>query len=283
MVKQTDVELGDGRRLHAYDCGDVGTADRIAVFWQHGTTNIGAPPQPLFSAAARLGIRWGSYDRRGYGGSTARPGRDVASAADDVAAIAEALCIDRFAIMGHSGGGPHALACGARLPDRVLGVVCVSGTAPYGADGLDWFAGMADAGVASMSAAAEGRAARQAYEESTDDLDFGFTPEDEAALGGAWSWLLDVVRPALAAGPEATIDDDLASVAPWGFEPARVAVSTMFLHGGRDRVVPSRHSEWLAGRIPSAQLRLYPNDGHITVLSHASAAMEWLRDHADRP
>jgi pimeloyl-ACP methyl ester carboxylesterase len=116
VVKQTDVELGDGRRLHAYDCGDVGTADRIAVFWQHGTTNIGAPPQPLFSAAARLGIRWGSYDRRGYGGSTARPGRDVASAADDVAAIAEALGIDRFAIMGHSGGGPHALACGARLP-----------------------------------------------------------------------------------------------------------------------------------------------------------------------
>jgi len=202
VVTQTDVELGDGRRLHAYDCGDVGTADRIVVFWQHGTTNIGAPPQPLFSAAARLGIRWVSYDRPGYGGSTARPGRDVASAPDDVAAIAEALGIDRFAMM-----------------DRVLGVVCVSGTAPYGADGLDWFAGMADAGVASMSAAAEGRAARQAYEESTDDLDFGFTPEDEAALGGAWSWLLDVVRPALAAGPEATIDDDLASVAPWGFEP----------------------------------------------------------------
>ena len=114
-----------------------------------------------------------SYDRPGYGASTARLGRDVASAADDVAAIAEALGIDRFAIMGHSGGGPHALACGALLPDRVLGVVCVSGTAPYGADGLDCFAGMADAGVASMSAAAEGRAARQAYEESTDDLDFG--------------------------------------------------------------------------------------------------------------
>ena len=133
MVTETDLELGDGRTLHAYDTGANDAAGRLAVFWHHGSPNIGAPPEPLFSAADRLGIRWVSYDRPGYGGSTPRPGRDVASAADDASAVADALSIDRFAVMGHSSGGSHALACAALLQDRVLGVVVVAGMAPFGA------------------------------------------------------------------------------------------------------------------------------------------------------
>jgi pimeloyl-ACP methyl ester carboxylesterase len=79
-----------------------------------------------------------SYDRPGYGGSTPQPGRDVASAATFTAAIADALGIEQFAVMGHSGGAPHALACGARLADRVVAVVSVAALAPFGAEGLDW-------------------------------------------------------------------------------------------------------------------------------------------------
>jgi pimeloyl-ACP methyl ester carboxylesterase len=79
MVTETDLELGDGRTLHAYDTGAHDAAGRLAVFWHHGSPNIGAPPEPLFSVADRLGIRWVSYDRPGYGGSTPRPDRDVAS------------------------------------------------------------------------------------------------------------------------------------------------------------------------------------------------------------
>ena len=156
-MTEVDLELGDGRTLHAYDTGAGVTDGRLAVFWHHGTPNIGTPPEPLFAAAEELGIRWVSYDRPGYGGSTAYPGRTVASAAPYVAVVADALSIDRFAVMGHSGGGSHALACGALLPERVLGVVSVAGLAPFGAEGLDWFAGMADSGVASaMSLAALG-------------------------------------------------------------------------------------------------------------------------------
>ena len=158
MVTEVDLELGDGRTLHVYDTGADVTDGRLAVFWHHGTPNIGAPPEPLFPAAARLGIRWVSYDRPGYGRSTPYPGRDVASAAPYVAAVADTLGIDRFAVMGHSGGGSHALACGALLPERVLGVVSVAGLAPFDAEGLDWFAGMAASGVASLRTAAEGRA-----------------------------------------------------------------------------------------------------------------------------
>jgi hypothetical protein len=78
MVTKADLELGEGRTLHVYDTGDAGA--RLAVFWHHGTPNIGAPPEPLFGAAEDPGIRWVSYDRPGYGGSTSAPGRNLASA-----------------------------------------------------------------------------------------------------------------------------------------------------------------------------------------------------------
>jgi pimeloyl-ACP methyl ester carboxylesterase len=283
VVTQTDLELGDGRTLHVYDTGADDADGRLAVFWHHGTPNIGAPPEPLFAAAARLGIRWVSYDRPGYGGSSPYRDRDVASAADYVSCVADALGIDRFAVMGSSGGGPHALACGALLPECVLGVVSVAGLAPFDAEGLDWFAGMSDSGVASLRAAAEGRAAKERYEASGAEYDPEmFTPEDHAALSGAWTWVLDVVNPAVEAGPGGLIDDDLAFVSPWGFDPARVVAPSLFLHGGRDRVVPSSHGEWLAHRCPSAELWLSPDDGHISVLNQSAAAMEWLREQADQ-
>jgi len=264
-----------------YDTGADDADGRLAVFWHHGTPNIGAPPEPLFAAAARLGIRWISYDRPGYGGSTPYPGRDVASAAACVSSIADALGIDQFAVMGHSGGGSHALACGALLQERVLGVVSVAGLAPFGAEGLDWFAGMAVSGVESLRAAAEGRAAKERYEASNAEYDPEFTPADLAALSGEWSWLGDVVGPAVEAGPGGLIDDDLAYVAPWGVDPAQAISPTLLLHGGRDRVVPSSHSEWLARRCPSAELRLCPDDGHISALGSSAAAMDWLREHAN--
>jgi pimeloyl-ACP methyl ester carboxylesterase len=279
VVTQTDLTLGDGRTLHCYDTG-VGAGGRLAVFYHHGTPNIGAPPEPLFPASDRLGIRWVSYDRPGYGGSTPLPGRDVASAAGYASRLADALGIERFATLGHSGGGPHALACGALLPDRVLGVVSISGLAPYGAGGLDWFAGMAPSSAASLRAATEGRAAKEAYEASAEFDPEMFTPDDHAALDGAWSWFGSVVGPALATQRGGLVDDDLAYVAPWGFDPAQVRPPVLLMHGGRDRIAPAAHGEWLRRRCPSAQLRLHPADGHISVLNSADSALDWLSERA---
>ncbi|MBC3983724.1 alpha/beta fold hydrolase [Streptomyces sp. AC536] len=279
-VTEFDLELGGGRRLRVYDTGGPGDDDRLALFWHHGTPNIGAPPRPLLPAAARLGLRWVSYDRPGYGGSTPRPGRNVASAADDAAAVADALGIDRFAVLGHSGGGPHALACGARLPERVVGVVSVAGLAPLDAAGLDWFAGMTESGAASLRAAVAGRAAKERYEASAAYDPEMFVPADHAALAGEWAWFEDIVGPAVAAGPGGLIADDLAYVAPWGFDPARVVAPTLVLHGGLDRIVPSSHARWLAHQIPAAELRLREGDGHISVLSGAEAALRWLAERA---
>ncbi|WP_019586442.1 alpha/beta fold hydrolase [Deinococcus apachensis] len=281
MITETSLKLGDDRTLHVYDTAAEGADERLAVFWHHGTPNIGAPPEPLFATAAELGLRWVSYDRPGYGGSTARPGRDVACAAADVASIADALGIGQFAVMGHSGGGPHALACGALLPERVLAVVSVAGLAPYGMPGLDWFGGMTPSGIASLRAAAEGRDAKERYEASNPEFDPEmFTPADHAALSGRWSWLNSVVGPAMEGGPGGPIADDLAYVAPWGFDPGQMTRPVLLLHGEQDRVVPCSHSRWLARHCPPAELRLSAGDGHISILNSGAAALNWLREHA---
>jgi pimeloyl-ACP methyl ester carboxylesterase len=275
-IHEFDVRLPDGRMLHAYDTRTDSTADGLVVVWHHGTPNIGRPPEPLFEHGERLGIRWLGYDRPGYGRSTPRADRDVASAAHDAEAVADAAEVDRFAVIGHSGGSPHALACAALLPERVTASVAVSSLAPYGADGLDWFAGMSPAGVGALRAAAAGREAKERYEASSTDEDPGFTAADHAALAAEWSWFGTVVGPALEGGPGGLIDDDLAYVNAWGFDPGLIRTPVLLVHGGRDRVVPLAHGEWLARDIPGAELRIAPDDGHISVLRSAPAALDWL-------
>src|SRR6266699_838079 len=178
-----------GTSPHSDDPREDESDARVAVFWHHGTPKVGSPRRPLFSAAADNGLRWVAYDRPAYGGSSPNPGRDIASAAADVAAIADALGIGRFAVLGHTGGGPHALACGALLPERVIAVVSGSAPAPFDAEGLDWFAGWSRSGVAEQRAALAGRAALEEYLPSAEFDPETFTPEDHAALEGRWSWL----------------------------------------------------------------------------------------------
>jgi pimeloyl-ACP methyl ester carboxylesterase len=270
VVSERDVRLKDGRTLRVHDTGP--TADEaFAVFWHHGSPQTGALLEPLVSAAAERAIRLLSYGRPSYGGSSPRRGRNVASAAADVAQIADAFGIAQFAVMGASGGGPHALACAALLPDRVTGVVCLAGIAPLTQD-FDWFEGMASAG--GLRAAMAGREARERYAASEEFDPDSFTPADWAALSGAWSSLgADASR----AGPEGLIDDDLAFVSPWGFELSQVTAPVLFVQGGQDRVVPPAHAEWLLRNCRRSELWLRPDDGHVSVLDACPAAMDWLR------
>jgi pimeloyl-ACP methyl ester carboxylesterase len=278
VVTEAEVELSDGRTLHYYDTREDQSDARVAVFWHHGTPNVGSPPEPLFPAAAHNGLRWVSYDRPAYGGSTANPGRDVASAAADVGAIADALSIGRFAVVGHSGGGAHALACGALLPGRVLAVVSIAATAPFDAEGLDWYAGWSRSGAAEQRAARAGRAALEAYLPSAEFDPGTFTPGDQSALEGRWSWLAGVAGQAMEEGDDGMVEDLLAGAQGWGFAPADITVPVLIVHGEMDRMVPSAHGEWLAAHCPAAELRLAPGAGHITVLDSAPAALAWLRD-----
>jgi pimeloyl-ACP methyl ester carboxylesterase len=280
VIENTTV-LSDGRTLHYYDTGagdGAGDGADLVVVWFHGTPNLGEPPQPLFAAAAERRIRFVSYDRPGYGGSTEQPGREVASAVHDVVAVVDALGVGRFAVLGHSGGGPHALACAALLPDRVVAAVDVSGIGPYGVEGLDYFAGIHPSGEAELKAAVQGREELAACLESSEFDPEVFTPADHAALENNWAWLGGVAGKALEGGLTGMIDDDLAAVRPWGFDPAAIEVPVLICHGEQDRMVPIGHSRWLAGQIPVVELRTYPGDGHVSVLDSAAvSALDWIR------
>ncbi|MFI6079397.1 alpha/beta fold hydrolase [Streptomyces sp. NPDC051217] len=273
MVIEQDVKLSDGRTLRTYDSGEGVDGRGPTVVWHHGSPQTGAPLEPLLTAAAARGVRLVSYGRPSYGGSSPQPGRNVAAAADDVARIADALGVGPFAVMGASGGGPHALACAALLPDRVTGAVCLAGLAPY-TEGFDWYAGMVSPG--GLRAAADGREARELYA-ATDEFDpASFTSADFAALEGAWTSLgADAVK-AGRAGPDGLIDDDVAFATAWGFDLAEVTAPVLLVQGSLDRVVPSTHAGWMLAGLPRAELWVRPEDGHVSVLDTCPAAMDWL-------
>jgi len=287
MLTTHTTDGPDGRTLQYYtldaaDAADAGAESRIPVIWLHGSPNVGEPPAPLYDAAVGHGIRWIGYDRPGYGKSTENPGRDVASAAKDVEAVADALGLERFAVMGHSGGGAHAFACAALLPDRVGAVVSVSGLAPYPRHGeeltasLSWFDGFHPGGATQMRAALAGRdALERAARDSKYDPEM-FTPEDTEMLAGPWRWFNHVVELGTANGMGGFIDDNLAAMRPWGFDIGDVGVPTLIMHGTEDRVVPASHARWLGRHIPGAQLRLREGAGHLSVMSGAEDALSWI-------
>jgi len=273
-----DLRLNDGRTLRVHDAG--GPQDAFVLIWHHGSPQTGALLEPLVAAAAGRGIRLLSYARPGYGGSSPLAHRTVATAADDVAQLADALGIERFAVMGASGGGPHALACAALLPDRVTGAACLSSPAPYTTE-FDWWAGMVAPG--GLRASLDGRDARARYAATAEFDVESFTPRDWEALERRWTALGDDAQRAGAAGPDGFVDDDVAYVTPWGFDVAQIEVPVLLVQGGEDRVIPPSHAQWLLRRCPRAQLWLRPRDGHVSVMDACPVAMDWLRAEASRP
>ncbi|MFI5914293.1 alpha/beta fold hydrolase [Dactylosporangium sp. NPDC051541] len=269
MVIERDVVVGDGRVLRAFDSG----GDGAVVFWHHGTPHTGAFIAPLLAGAAARGVRLVTYARPGYGGSTVVPGRDVASAAGDAAAVADAFGVDGFAVMGASGGGPHALACAALLGGRVRAAAVFAGLAPYAHEDA-WFAGMAD--DRALRAALEGRAARLEQAAHAEFNPAVFTDADWATLDGDWGALGQDAGRAAAFGPDGQVDDDIAYVSGWGFDPADVAVPVLIVHGDQDRMVPVWHGSRLAGLVPGAVRWERPDDGHVSVMSAYGDALDWL-------
>ena len=278
MVSTQNLALSDGRTLRVHDSVDAHTQkDVFTVLWHHGSPQTGALLEPLLVAAAVRGIRLVSYGRPSYGGSTGLRGRTVASAGADVAQLAEQLGLERFAVMGASGGGPHALACAALLPELVSATACLASLAPLHTDALDWFGGMASDGE-SLRAALLGRAAPEDFELTAEFDPESFNDRDYATLAGTWASLGTDVGIAAADGTEGLVDDDLAFVLPWGFSVADIVTPVLYAQGGRDRVVPPAHAIWLLQNTPEAELWLRPRDGHISVLNACALAMDWLRE-----
>jgi pimeloyl-ACP methyl ester carboxylesterase len=286
------VATPDGRSLEVMVAGpQLGLP-----FLHHGGTPLAAHPYPpLIDAAADRGLRYVTYSRPGYAGSDPYPGHSVASAARDVAAVLESLQADLFVTAGWSGGGPYALACAALLPDRCLSAATVAGVAPYVAPGLDWLAGQGEENVEEFDAALRSEkelsdwlaeAAADMAEVRGDDvvavLGDLVSDVDKAAVTGAYAeWWAASLRKAVSTGIAGWRDDDLALVAPWGFDLGDIMRPVSVWQGGQDRMVPFAHGEWMASHVPTAQAHLLPDDGHLSItVGRVGQIIEDLVEHA---
>jgi pimeloyl-ACP methyl ester carboxylesterase len=266
----------NGRRV-AYDTW--GDPDGLPVFQLHGTPGGRLFRYPDNDRLAETGALLVTYDRAGYGLSDRDAGRSVVDCVGDVAAIADDLGIERFAVEGGSGGGPHCLAVAARLPDRVIRCRCVVGAAPYGAEELDWFDGMDAENVKEFGWASEGedrlreeleREAATMVERVQDDPaaileGFELSDADRAALESPI--VQRIVREAtpemFVNGVFGWVDDDLAFLRPWGFDVREIRVPTEVWYGETDVLVPAAHGRWLASTIPGAEVHLQQDEGHL--------------------
>jgi pimeloyl-ACP methyl ester carboxylesterase len=233
----------------------------------------------MVAAAHRLGLRLVTMSRPGYGDSTRHSGRSVADVAADTAAVLDAVGAERCLVAGWSGGGPHALACAARLADRVDAALIIAGVAPYPAEGLDWLAQMGEDNIDEFSKALEGEAAlrpfldeaREQLRHATGaDLITGMSsllPAVDRALltGEVGEDMAAIFREGLRVGSDGWLDDDLAFVKPWGFSLAEVTVPTVLWQGTADLMVPVGHGQWLAERIPGVASHIEDGEGHLSI------------------
>ncbi len=272
MTTARTINLEDGRLLEIHAM-DRSRDDVLTVVWHHGSPHTGALIESLVRPAARRHIRLVAYARPSYGRSTPLRGRVTAAAASDVAALAEVLELDRFAVMGASGGGPHALACAALLPDRLIAAATFASPAPY-TDAFDWFAGMASPDA--LRSALAGRDARVRHAETETFDEAVFTAGDWAALAADWAPLGQDAGAAESAGPDGLIDDDVALITPWGFDLRAIRAPALIVQGGEDRMIPASHADALLRAIPTAELWLRPRHGHVSVLGGYPVALDWL-------
>ena len=279
------IEIDDGRWLEVLIVGPV---DGPALVLHLGTPAGPVDVPALTEPAASRGLRTVICGRPGYAGSTPRPGRSVADAAGDVAFVLDRLGYDRFVTLGWSGGGPHALACAALLPERCAAAATLAGVAPYDADGLDWFAGMGPENVAEFGAAVAGLDTLTGYlNRESAGLTTVTGGEVAAALGGLVSPVdVDVLtgafadslaaafRAAVSTGVAGWLDDDLAFVRPWGFDLSTIDVPVAVWQGGEDRMVPPSHGAWLAAHVSGARAHLNPDAGHLSLVNAAAPIID---------
>ncbi|WP_214108192.1 alpha/beta fold hydrolase [Acrocarpospora catenulata] len=291
----TEVVKAAEDRLLSYEERGVPTGD--PVFLLHGTPGSRLGPRPRSGLLYRLGVRLITYDRPGYGQSDSHIGRRVADCAEDVQVIADTLGLKKFAVVGRSGGGPHALACAALLGDRVTRAAALVSLAPRDAEGLEWFAGMTESNIAEYTAALQGRTHLiERLRATADEIKanpvrliaslYSELPKPDRRVvsdTGIRRMLEENYAEALRRSADGWADDAVAFARPWGFDPADITVPVLLWHGAEDVFSPISHSLWLADRIPTASLTLKTGVAHFGALDALPKILPWLTGRSQSP
>ncbi len=270
------ITLPDGRDLEVEVSGPDGGP---VLLFHHGTPGGSVQFRGIAEEVHARGHRYVTWSRAGYGASSRRPGRSVADEVADALAVLDHVGGDSCVVGGWSGGGPHALACGALAADRVRGVLCIAGVAPYDAEGLTFLDGMGQENHDEFGAALAGEPELRAYLEAarpellqvTGDqvqaqMETLLPPVDRESLTGEFGdFLAGQFRQAVSVSVDGWLDDDLAFTRPWGFDLDAIAVPTYVWQGSEDLMVPFAHGEWLAAHLPNAVVHLESGEGHLSV------------------
>lgn len=274
----------DGRRLDLYV---EGPDEATPLVFHCGTPGSGLPFPALEQALRERGLRYVSWSRPGYGSSTRQEGRGIDSVVDDAIEVLDALGVESAWMLGWSGGGPHALACAALMPDRVRSTALIGSVAPYDADGLDFLEGMGEENVEEFSAALEGPDALIGFKEQAwpsfrqieaaeiasalgdlvDDVD------RSSITDGFAEWLAAIMQDGLRESYWGWFDDDMLFAREWGFDLNTIPGPVHIWHGAHDRMVPFAHAEWLADHVSGACPHLFDDHGHLTLLVDALPAI----------
>ena len=287
------MRLPDGRQAQ---CWDGGATDGMPVFFLHGCPDTRHAAYTGDTAARRAGVRLVAVNRPGYGLSDACPSTHL-SVADDVAAVADLLGFEQYAVLGMSIGGPYALACAVRHPERVTAVGVAASPAvvpeldpPYHRDDLGpdqqaFFTRLA--GLTPDEAVDLMRPDFEAYVDQLNPTDPDDTalvrrflaeldprdaelttragPTIDGRIVGSHPAIAAAVREALA-NPDGYLRDAAISFRGWDFRPERIVCPTYLWYGSHDANASVRNGRWLADRIPQATLVIHEETTHLAVL-----------------
>jgi pimeloyl-ACP methyl ester carboxylesterase len=272
--------MPDGRGLAFEEYGDP-HGEPVLSF--HGGLSSRLDAAPAHAAALTLGVRIISPDRPGMGWSTFQPGRRLLDWPTDVAALADALNIERFAVMGWSCGGPYAAVCAAKMPDRITAVALLASAVPFELMGTTKGLLRSDRILLSLVRRAPRLASvllRVSIADASEKRLFreirrSFPAVDWAALKerGSVGEAVGFVKESMRCGTAGCLQDYRIFGDPWGFSLGELTAPVHVWEGAEDHTGPLAYRDLLLRHIPHARLSLVPGEGHLSLLQHQATAI----------
>lgn len=270
-MREASVLLDDGRTL-AYT--DLGASTGSVVLYFHGAPGSRLEPAYFEDDLAARGVRVVAAERPGFGRSSPQPGRRREDWPMDVAALADHIGVQRFAVLGLSSGGPYAVTCAALLADRVTAAAVVEGETDFAwAGAWDDYAEY-EAALMRIGDEERGMAWCEAHYGSDGagffDIMQDIAPADQATFDDDEAFtaaLMASVHEAFRQGVGGYAQDIVLQGKPWGFDPRAIVAPVLIHHGEADTMVPVAHSRRTAEVIPGAQLTVWPHEGHISLIT----------------